>query len=103
MTDSELDPIIERIAFEARRPVTADPDARERLLAVIRAETAIDRASGSYATQRRSLAFSLSQAAALAACLVGVGVLLGSVIRFGRDSQSTGQSMTVAARQLPAS
>jgi hypothetical protein len=104
MTDSELDPIIERIAFEARRPVAVDSDARERLLAVIRAETATDRASGAYATHRRSFAFSLSQVAALAAGLVGIGVLLGSFTRAGRDSQSpTGPSLTAAAPRLPAS
>jgi len=104
MTDSELDPIVERIAFEARRPVTVDPDARERLLAVIRAETAVDRVSWTYAAHRRSFAFSPMQVSALAAGLVGIGVLLGSIVQFGRDSQSTGQpTPTVAARQLPAS
>jgi len=103
MTDSELDPIIERIAFEARRPVTVDPDARERLLAVIHAETAVDRVSGTYAAHRRRFAFSPMQVSALAAGLVGIGVLLGSIVRLGRDSQLTGQPPIVAARQLPAS
>jgi hypothetical protein len=103
MTDFELDPIVERIAFEARRPVTVDPDARERLLAAIHAETAADRASGSYAAARRSFVFSTPQVAALAAGLVGIGVLFGSITRTGRDSQSTGQSPTAVAPQLPAS
>src|ERR1043165_5062499 len=102
MTDSELDPIIERIAFEARRPVTVDPDARERLLAVIHAETAADRVSGTYAAHRRRFAFSPMQVSALAAGLVGIGVLLGSIVRFGRDSQSTGPPAAVRARVLAA-
>ena len=40
MIEAELDPIIERIAREARRPVAVDPDARVRLVAAIRAEGA---------------------------------------------------------------
>ena len=38
MSDSELDPVIERIVRAARQPVAIDPDAKARLLTAIRAE-----------------------------------------------------------------
>src|SRR5687768_5714754 len=94
MIDSELDPIIERIAREARRPAAVDLDAKSRLIAAIRAEGA----PGSFADDvgiatpsRAGITLSTGRFAALAAGLVGVGVLLGLSFGFGRDSQEIGQ------------
>lgn len=104
MIDSELDPIIEQVALAARRPVSVDPDARERLLAVIRAEAATGTTGEweSRGTQRR-FTLTATRFAALAAGLVGVGALLG--FGLGRDSQETGHPKVVAEKssQLPAS
>lgn len=103
MTNPELDPIIERIARDARRPVAVEPDAKARLMAVIRAEGApgsfeADTAEFSlYEVRRPGVTLSTSRLAALAAGLVGVGVLLGIAFNFGRDSQEIGQPQVVAA------
>jgi hypothetical protein len=103
MIDSELDPIIERIAREARRPVAVDPDAKERLLASIRAE-----ASGAEDDRRapaRRGVFTLTPArfAALAAGLVGIGVFLGSTFGLGRGNQEIGHPKDVVLQGPPAS
>ena len=105
MTDSELDPIIERIALEARRPVAADPDARSRLLAVLRAEMGSDRVSGQWkSSTSRSVVLTAPRFAALAAGLIGIGVLAGMNATFGRDSQQSGKPLgVVASQQLAAS
>ena len=98
MTDSELDPIIERIAQEARRPAAVDPDARDRLLAIVRADMGPDRTSGkSNSSSPRGFILTAPRFAALAAGLIGIGVLLGMNWSFGRDSQATGQAQLVDA------
>jgi hypothetical protein len=102
MTDFELDPIVERIVHEARRPVAVDPDARERLHAVIRAELGSDRASGQWNSSKvRSISFSMPRFAALAAGLVGIGVLVGMGSNLGRGSRLTGQPSQVVDVQRP--
>jgi hypothetical protein len=102
MTDFELDPIVERIAREARRPVAADPDARERLHAVIRAELGSDRASGQWNSSRtRAVSLTMPRFAALAAGLVGIGVLVGMGSNLGRGSRLTGQPSQVVDVQRP--
>jgi hypothetical protein len=113
MIDSERDPIIERIAREARRPVAVEPDAKARLLAVIRAEGApgsfeADTAEFQlYQPQRPGVTLSAWRLGALAAGLVGVGILSGLAINAGRDSRKTGQPPGVVAidgsSRLPAS
>jgi hypothetical protein len=113
MTDSGVDPIIERIASDARRPVAVDPEAKSRLMAVIRAEGApgsfeADTAEFQlYQPERRGVTLSAWRLGALAAGLVGVGILSGLAIDFGRDSQKIGQLPVVAVNdrssQLPAS
>ena len=106
MTDFELDPIVERIVHEARRPVAVDPDARERLHAVIRAELGSDRASGQWNSPKpRAISLTMPRFAALAAGLIGIGVLFGMGSSFGRDSRMTGQSLTAGGTptHLPAS
>jgi hypothetical protein len=104
MIDAELDPIIERIAREARRPAAVDPDARARLVAAIRAEGA----PGSYDPEniftvipQRGLRLSLTTLGAMAAGLVGIGVLVGMALQSGRDSQVTGQPQVVVANDPP--
>jgi Carbohydrate-binding module 48 (Isoamylase N-terminal domain) len=104
MTDAELDPIVERIVHEARRPVATDPDARERLHAVIRAELGTDRASGKWNSAKpRAISLTMPWFAALAAGLVGIGVLVGLNSNFGRDGRMTGQPLAAGGKHLPAS
>lgn len=103
MTDFELEPTIERIAQEARRPATIDPDARDRLLAVIRAEMGSDRPSGQWHSVARGLVLTAPRFAALAAGLIGIGVLVGMNTRIGRDSRSTGHPLVADVQHLPAS
>ena len=109
MIDSELDPIIERIALEARRPVAVDSDAKSRLMAAIRAEGApgaFDDEMECPAPARRGGTRSTARFAALAAGLVGIGVLGGSLLELGRDSRRIGQPTVVVAEspspRLPA-
>src|SRR5437773_2547762 len=61
MTEFEEDPIIERIAREARRPIAVDPDARVRLIAAIRAESAVERSSGVFGIHRGMLTLSVGR------------------------------------------
>ena len=104
MTDSEqLHPYVEWIIREAKRPVVPDPDARERVLAAIRAEPVRFRTGG----WRRVFAprvFSLSPVAGalLAAGLVGIGVVAG-VVSSNRDGRATVEQSAVAAKVLPVS
>lgn len=90
-----LDPNVRWIATEARRPVAADAAARERLLQALRAEPAPARQPRllTWLTEPRRVALAPLAAAALAAGLVGIGVLGG--IAINRDGRS-------AAEQLPA-
>jgi len=106
MIDSERDPIIEQIAREARRPVILGDDVRLRLLAAVRAEPALDAAESDREVaehHRPTITLTALRFAALAAGLVGIGVLFG--FAFGRDSQLTRQPQVVAEMesQLPAS
>ena len=77
--DLEFDPALEHVVAVARRPVAMDPAARRRLLAAVRVEARPSRASArwSWLTDVRSLRLSPVAGAALAAGLVGIGVLVG--------------------------
>ena len=81
MLDDELgyDPMIEQVVAVARRPVRMDPAAKARLLMSVRAEsrTATRRPRWAWLTDARSLRVSPIVGTALAAGLVGIGVLLG--------------------------
>jgi Carbohydrate-binding module 48 (Isoamylase N-terminal domain) len=81
MLDDELgyDPMIEQVVAVARRPVSMDPAAKARLLMSVRAElgTAQRRPRWAWLTDARSLRVSPIAGTALAAGLVGIGVLLG--------------------------
>ncbi|HET9423788.1 MAG TPA: isoamylase early set domain-containing protein [Gemmatimonadaceae bacterium] len=102
MIDSERDPIIERIAREARRPAAVDPGAKARLLVAIAAEGAPGSVGDDLdgIVPRRGVTLSTGRFVALAAGLVGIGALLG--LSFSRDSQKT-EPPTVAAANSPSS
>src|SRR5436190_20424443 len=99
MTD-QLDPYVEWIAREAKRPVAVDPMAVERVMARVRlAERPSRRAARwPWFVEPRSLPLSPIVGAALAAGLVGIGVFLGH-LNIDRGGQNpTGRSETVAPR-----
>jgi hypothetical protein len=77
--DLEFDPALEHVVAVARRPVAMDPAAKRRLFVALRAEARPSHARPRWAwlTATRSLRLSPIAGAALAAGLVGVGVLLG--------------------------
>jgi hypothetical protein len=77
--DLEFDPALEHVVTVARRPVAMDPAAKRRLLVAIRAEPRPSRRPPRWAwlTDGRSLRLSPIAGFALAAGLVGIGVLVG--------------------------
>lgn len=105
MTDSDLHPYVEWIAREARRPVVIDPAARDRVMAAVRAEPAPRRQTSVWGRLLRPRAFTLSPVggALLAAGLVGLGVL-GGTLTTNRDGRPTvGHSRDAVASRLPVS
>jgi hypothetical protein len=98
-----LDPYVEWIVTEARRPVVVDAAARQRLLDAIRREPLPRRRGRAVAwlLEPRRFAMPPIAAAALAAGLVGLGVLSGSLInRDGRSAAVRPQGV-VAGSRLP--
>ena len=81
MRDDELgyDSTIEQVVAVARRPVSMSPAAKARLLMSVRAELrpARGRPRWAWLTDARSLRVSPLAGSALAAGLVGIGVVLG--------------------------
>ncbi|HEY4218062.1 MAG TPA: isoamylase early set domain-containing protein [Gemmatimonadaceae bacterium] len=107
MIDSELHPYVESIAREARRPVSTDRAARERIMAAVRAEPVPVRPR--HVWQRvfepRSLHLSPASTTLIAAGLVGIGVFVGTFAH-NRDVRSSGgpsQMAVVPQSQLPVS
>jgi hypothetical protein len=102
-----LDPYVQLIVSEARRWVPVDAGARDRLLRQLRAEPAPRRSSRilralSWAIQPRRVTLAPLTGAALAAGLVGVGVISGLMTnRDGRLSTERAFSPDAAASQLP--
>ena len=100
---NSVDPNVQLIVMEARRPVAIDPDARRRLADALRAEPAPQRGSRfrEWFLAPRPFALPRLTTAALAAGLVGIGVLAG--LAFNRDGRApTEQLRAVAASsQLP--
>ena len=100
---SALDPNVQWIVTEAKRPVAVNPDARQRLLDAIAAEPT-PRRSGRFVTwiaSPRTVALSPVASIAMAAGLVGIGVILGNTLH--RDGRAPiEQPRAVAAvPQLP--
>jgi hypothetical protein len=104
MTDPDLDSYVEWIAREARRPVGVDPMAVERVMARVRREPLPSRRTAlwEWVLEPRSLPLSPLVGAALAAGLVGIGILLGH-FQLDRGGQSaTGRPEAVAVKSAPA-
>ena len=106
MTDDDLgalDPNVQWIVAEARRPVVVDADARARLLAAVRAAPRPERPSRvlAFLFEPRSLALAPLAALAAAAGLVGIGVFAG--LLFNRDGRSPTEQVipVVVDPQLP--
>jgi hypothetical protein len=104
MTDPELDPYVEWIAREAKRAVVVDPMAVERVMTRVRLEPRPSTrvAPWRWIVEPRTLPLSPLISAALAAGLVGIGVLLGSFL-FDRGGQTTGRPQAVAEKPSPRS
>src|SRR5438045_3874931 len=103
MTDRELDPYVEWIAREAKRAVAIDPMAVERVMARIRLEPLPRTHSPRWRwiLQPRALPISPLVGAALAAGLVGIGILLGH-FQIDRGGQaSTGRPTASGPLQTP--
>ena len=98
-----IDPSVQWIITEARRPVVMDSAARARLMEALRLEEAPRRQSPVLAWLVEPRRLSLPPLATLAAAagLVGIGILSGLLI--GRDGRApTAQPPAVAAKpQLP--
>ncbi len=104
MSDQEqLDPYVQWIAAEARRPVAMDPAARQRLLDAIRAEPVPRRSPAlGWLLEPRRFVLPPLATAALAAGLVGIGVITGmSVHRDSRQSTERAQPVVAGNPQLP--
>ena len=103
MSEQELHPYVQWIAREAKRPALLDPGARERLLTALQRERAPVRARDwRWLVRPRALRLSPLGSMALAAGLVGVGVLVG-LYAIHRDGQQMAEQPSVAAApaQLP--
>jgi hypothetical protein len=105
MTDSELHPYVESIAREARRPVVTDPAARARIMAAVRAEPALESRPRLWARvfEPRSLRVSPIASTLIAASLVGIGVIGGSIAHNRDARSSSGGPLVSVAKQLPVS
>jgi hypothetical protein len=105
MTDPNIDSYVEWIAREARRGVAVDPMAVERVMARIRREPIPTRQTNAWRWifEPRSLPISPLVGTALAAGLLGIGILLGQY-RFDRGGQHlpTGGPETLAVTPAPA-
>ena len=88
MIDPELDSYVESIAREARRPVSVDPLAVERVMAAVRAEARPTRRGTAWRWffEPRPLSLSTVVGAALAAGLIGIGAMVG-LTQFPRGDQ----------------
>lgn len=104
MSEQELHPYVQWIAQEAKRPAPFGAAAKARVMEAVRAEPApaIRHARWQWLVHRHTLALSPLGTAALAAGLVGVGVLAGilSSNRGGRESIGRRDAVPASA-QVP--
>lgn len=103
MSEQELHPYVQWIAKEARRPVLVDRAARARIMDAVRREPRPAHARDwRWLVRTRTLSLSPIGTFALAAGLVGVGVLVG-LYTTNRDGQRMAGQPSVAAApaQLP--
>lgn len=104
MNEREQDPYIEWIAGELRRPVSVGAAARARVMAAVREEPLpiAPRTSWRWLLRARTVRFSPIAGVALAAGLVGIGVLLGGAGNRA-DHRTGGELARVAPgpQQLP--
>jgi len=98
-----LDPYVQWIVAEARRPVAVDDAARRRLLEALRAEPQPTRRRFDWLLEPRRFALPPLATAALAAGLMGIGVIGGLVIN--RDGPKAGRPRAEVAEtpRLPGS
>ena len=103
MTDPDLDSYVEGIAREARRPVVVDPMGVQRVMTLVRREPLPVRRAPlwRWALQPHSLPLSPLLGAALAAGLVGIGILLGH-FTFDRGGQPETRRPEAVAVNKPA-
>jgi len=106
MTDEldSLDPNVRWIVTEARRPVPTDAAARDRLMEAIHAEPAPTRGLRlvTWLSEPRRFTLPPVATAALAAGLVGIGVLGGLAInRHGRPAAVQRPAVAAGQPQLP--
>ncbi|HKO17112.1 MAG TPA: isoamylase early set domain-containing protein [Gemmatimonadaceae bacterium] len=101
-----MDPLVQRIVQEARRPVAPDPAAKARLMAAIHAEArprqSPRRRRWRWLLEPRPLALSPLGGFAVAAGLVGIGIAT-ELVRTYRDGHTTGEPrvLVAAAPLLP--
>jgi len=100
MIEDELDPYVEWIAREARRPVQVDAAARARLMSAVRAEPRPRRRRLDVGRlfEPRSFTLSPMMSLATAAGLVGIGGLLGFGTYRGGRSLANSSSKGVASQ-----
>ncbi len=104
--EDQESPEIQWIAREARRPVAVDPTARDRLFAAVRAEPVPARGGRLLGTawfvEGRRWSMSPLTTAALAAGLVGIGVIAGHQLSgSSRADRPIGQEIPVVS-SMPA-
>jgi hypothetical protein len=100
---NSLDPYVQWVASEARRSVAVDPAARRRLLDAVRAEPSPQRRPRvlAWLVEPRRFVLPPLATAAVAAGLVGIGVITGIVI--DRDGRRSTEQVPpgAASAQLP--
>jgi hypothetical protein len=101
MTERELDPELEWVVAELRRPAELRAGARERLLEMIREEPAPRRERFAWAMRPRTVSLPPLVSTALAAGLVGIGVLVGWQLS-GDDAPQQVASSAQAGERAPA-
>ena len=98
---SPIDPNVQWIITEARRPVVIDPAARLRLMEALKAEEAPRRRSRvlAWMLEPRRLVLPPIATLAAAAGLVGIGIISGLVI--GRDGRAPTEQRPAVAGEHP--